>query len=351
MEHSAIDLHKKESQIRIVTEAGEVIDRRVVTRRETFTKVFGGRPQTRILIEASTESEWVARHLESLGHEVVVADPNYAAMYGTLTRRIKTDERDVAALTDACLQHIYRASHRRSPARRAIHADLTVREGLVQMRTRVISMTRALTRGEGLRIQSGATHTYLDRLRAVATSTELRTTLAPLQAVLELLNEELERADGQINDIARADVDIARLMTAPGVGSITATAFVAALDDVERFRNASRVASYIGLVPREYSSGERCRRGRIMRSAQPRLQRMVVQAAWCLWRCKRPEAAALRAWADAVAQRRGKRVAVIGLARRLARILFAMWRDQQDFDAARIRDRRGTATIVAARTV
>ena len=94
------------------------------------------------------------------------------------------------ALTDACVQHIYRASHRRSLARRAIHADLTVRDGLVQMRTRVISMTRAFTRGEGLRIQSGATHMHLDRLRSVAMSTELSATLAPLQAVLELLNED-----------------------------------------------------------------------------------------------------------------------------------------------------------------
>jgi transposase len=290
----------------------------------------------------------VARHLEGLGHEVVVADPNYAAMYGTLTRRIKTDNRDVAALTNACLRETYRAVHRRSPARRAIHADLTVRETLVQMRTRLISMSRALTRAEGLRIRSGATHTYLDRLGAVEASGELQATLAPVRAVLELLNDELERADGHLSELAHADRDISRLMTVPGVGAITATAYVAALDDVRRFRSASRVTSYVGLVPREYSSGERCRRGRLLRSAQPQVQRTIVQAAWCLWRCKRPEAAALRVWADAVAQRRGKRVAVIALARRLTRILFAMWRDEQDFQAARIRHRRDREARVAA---
>ena len=102
MAYGAIDLHKKESQIRIVTDTGEVIDRRVTTRRDAFTQLFGLRPPMRVLLEASTESEWVAGHLESLGHEVIVADPNYAPMYGGRSRRIKTDLRDVAALTAAC---------------------------------------------------------------------------------------------------------------------------------------------------------------------------------------------------------------------------------------------------------
>jgi len=73
MEYGAIDLHKRESQVRIITGDGEVLDRRILTTRDRFTVVFWGRPQTRILLEASTESEWVAQHLESLGHEVIVA--------------------------------------------------------------------------------------------------------------------------------------------------------------------------------------------------------------------------------------------------------------------------------------
>ena len=94
MEYGAIDLHKKESQVRIIPEGGEVIDRRIPTTRNHLTTLFWGRPHARILIEASTESEWVAQHLETLGHEVVVADPNYALMYGHRSRRVKTDRRD-----------------------------------------------------------------------------------------------------------------------------------------------------------------------------------------------------------------------------------------------------------------
>jgi transposase len=87
-----LDLHKRESQLSSKADDGTITDRCIVTSRERFTAVLGGRPRARILLEASTESEWVARHLESLGHEVIVADPNYAPMYANRSRRTKTDK-------------------------------------------------------------------------------------------------------------------------------------------------------------------------------------------------------------------------------------------------------------------
>ena len=80
MDTIGMDLHKRESQLCILTEAGELSERRIATTRERFTAVLGNRPPARILLEAATESEWVARHLESLGHTVIVADPNFAPM-------------------------------------------------------------------------------------------------------------------------------------------------------------------------------------------------------------------------------------------------------------------------------
>lgn len=90
MDTIGIDLHKRESQLCIIADDGAISERRIVTSRERFTAVLGDRSAARILLEASTESEWVARHLEELSHEVIVADPNYAPMYGTRTRRVKT---------------------------------------------------------------------------------------------------------------------------------------------------------------------------------------------------------------------------------------------------------------------
>jgi transposase len=91
------------------------------------------------------------------------------------------------------------------------------------------------------------------------------------------------------------------------------------------------VTNYLGLVPQEYSSGERQRRGHVVRSAHPRVQALLVQAAWRVWLSTRAETAPLRVWAQQLGRRRGARIAIVALARRIARVLFAMWRDGCDY--------------------
>jgi transposase len=340
VEHAAIDLHKKESQVRIVREGGEIVDRRIPTTRHDFSTVFWGLAPTRILVEASTESEWVAQHLESLGHEVIVADPNYAPMYGQRSRRIKTDRRDVAALAEACHHGIYRAVHRRSAQHRLVQSQLTVRDELVEARTRAISVIRAALRGGGFRIRGGAAESFLTRLDALELPPSMVAAFGPLCALMATVTEELTKADQRIAASVDADPVLKRLTTFPGIGPITATAFVAAIDDVTRFRTASQIASYLGLVPREYSSGEHQRRGHVLRSAHPRVQSLLVQAAWRILRSHRPETARLRDWTLGIQRRRGVGIAQVALARRLARILYAMWRDEAGFDADRLHVRR-----------
>lgn len=331
MDYGAIDLHKQESQIRIVAETGEVLDRRVRTSVEGLTGVFGGRPRTRVLVEASTESQWVAEHLEGLGHEVIVADPNYAPMYGMRSRRIKTDLRDTAALTEACRQGTYRVVHRRSAPHRHWQWELTVRDQLVRTRTRSINTLRALTRSVGARVPSVSSERLVAAVDALAMPEALRDRLGPLCAVITHTTTALSAHDARLAQVASAHVVCQRLMTAPGVGPLTAVAFIAALDDPHRFRTASQVAQYLGLVPHEQSSGETQRRGRVIRSAQPRVQQLLVQAAWRVLRSSNGQAASLRTWGLAIAARRGRRRAVVAVARRLARILWAMWRDGTTF--------------------
>jgi len=241
MDTIGLDLHKRESQLCMLTEAGEIVERRIVTSRERFTAVLGDRTPARILVEASTESEWVARHLESLGHEVVVADPNFAPMYATRRRGVKTDRRDARTLA-----------------------------------------------------------------------------------------------------VAAGDPVVARLRTVPGIGPVTAVAFVATLDVVTRFASAHHVAAYLGLTPREYSSGEQQHRGRISKTGSPRMRALLVEAAWRVLRSQDPAAAPLRVWAERIAQRRGNSVAAVALARRLAGILYALWRDDAAYRAPA--PRRGAVT-------
>ena len=168
MEHIGMDVHKKESQLCILAEEGGLIERRIHTEPERFAAVLGDRPRARILIEASTDSEWVARCLEDLGHEVIVADPNFAPMYATRTRKVKTDRRDARALADACLLGAYRPAHRLSDPQRHVRGRLLVRDALVRTRTRYISLIRALLRQQGSRVPSGSAEAFLRRVLAMS---------------------------------------------------------------------------------------------------------------------------------------------------------------------------------------
>jgi transposase len=121
-------------------------------------------------------------------------------------------------------------------------------------------------------------------------------------------------------------------MTVPGVGPSTALRFVAALDVVARFASAHKVESYLGLSPGEKSSSERQLRLGITKAGASSVRWVLIQAAWILRTCCRnPAARKLQLWAAEVEKRRGKAIAIVALARKLAGILFALWRDGTDF--------------------
>lgn len=347
MDSIGIDVHKNNSQVCILTEEGELIERRIRTTRGRLAAVLGGRERARILIEASTESEWVARCLEEAGHEVVVADPNFAAMYATRSRRVKTDRRDARTLAEACRLGAYRPAHRCSDEQRHVRAQLAVREALVRSRTRLISLVRSQLRRQGYRVGSGTAKKFVDRLEELELPEDLRSEIAPLLAVMGPLNEQIEHCDARIASLSESDEVVARLQTVPGVGPVTAATFRATVDDVDRFESAHQLEAYLGLVPREFSSAERQRKGPITKAGNGRLRWLLVEAAWTIQRSTRPETAALRTWALQIRDRRGKRVAAVALARRLAGILYAMWRDGTDYRPERLRSGRPRRRAVA----
>jgi transposase len=227
---------------------------------------------------------------------------------------------------------------------------LNIRQELVEARTRAISLTRSITRGVGLRLRGGRTETFLMRLAALEMPSAMTVTLSPLCRLIDVLDHELAMADAQFEQVVASDPIVKRLTTVPCIGPITASAFVAALDVASRFERAGQVTSYLGLVPQEYSLGEKQRRGCVMRSAHPHVQSLLVQAAWRIRRSTDPRTAAFRLWAQSVARRRGTKVAMVALARRLARTLFAMWRDETDFEPERIRMGRSAGPATTAAT-
>ncbi len=331
MDTIGIDLHKRESQLCTITDDGELLEVRIVTSRERFTATLGDRPPARVLLEASTESEWVARHLEGLGHHVIVADPGFAPMYATRTRRVKADRRDARALCEALRLGAYREIHRVADARRHLRAQLAIQDALVRTRTRFIAVMKASVRREGLRMTGGdASHT-VTKLAALPLLEHVQAELAPLVALWAPLHEQLTAVEAALAAAAVADPVVGRLRSMPTIGPITALAFVAALDDVARFPSAHQVQGYLGLVPSEYSSGDRRARGRITKRGDVRLRWLLVEAGWRILRAPNAELRGLRAWGLRIAARRGRRIAAVALARRLAGILYAMWRDDTTF--------------------
>jgi len=288
----------------------------------------------RVVLEASTESEWVAQALEALGHEVIVA--NFAPMYATRSRRVKTDRRDARTLADACRLGAYRATHRTSAAQRTVLAQLAVREALVRTRTRYISVLRAVLRRDGIRVPSGGAATFGQRVQTLPLSATQARLVAPLVALLKPLNRQLTAFEAQLARGVAANAAARRLCTVPGVGPVTAAAVVATLDDVSRFASAGQVAAYVGLVPCERSSGDQQRPGPLTKAGSSRVRWLLVQAAWAYWRSRATVRTALRQWVERLAERRGKLRAVVALARRLTRILYALWRDASVYEPARV---------------
>ncbi|HEX7451748.1 MAG TPA: IS110 family transposase [Polyangiaceae bacterium] len=265
-----------------------------------------------------------------------MADPNFAPMYATRSRKVKTDKRDARALCEACHLGAYRAVHRVSDASRMLRKQLAGRELLVKTRTRIISLCRALLRQEGIRVPSGGAVSFAKRVRMLDVGGELARTLEPLLQTHERVCEQIKHFDAVIAEAVEHDERAKRLTTIPSVGPVTALSFVALVDNVERFSSSAKLCSYVGLVPREYSSGEKQQRGHITKLGDSRMRYLLVECAWGVLRRPHPATQALREWAMSIAARRGKRIAAVALARKLAAILFAMTHHGRDFEPERL---------------
>jgi transposase len=339
-----VDVGKVHCQICEISSTGEIWEARIPTQVERLKATFQPRPPARVLVESSTESEWGARILEGLGHEVVVADPNDAPMYSHRSRRIKTDRRDARALADACRVGADRAAHRTSDPRRHVRARIAVRENLVRTRTRWILLTRALLRRDGFRTRSGHAESFVERVLELQLSADLKEEIESLLELLGPLNDQIDDVNAQLARLATADPAARGLMTMPGVGPIVALAFVATVDRVDRFRSAHQLESDLGLVPREWSSSETQRRGPITKTGNKRTRWLLVQTARAVMRTpSRRTTRPLWEWGDRIGRRRSGRVAVVAVARRVAGILYAMWRDGTEYNVTKV---KGSAALL-----
>jgi transposase len=334
MDHVAIDLGSRKSQICVRSADGQILEEKRWDTAE-LKAYLAARPKSRVIVETCAEAFVVADAARELGHETRVVPATLVKTLGVGARRTKTDQRDARALSEVSCRIDLPTVHVPKAESRDRKTMCGMREALVGSRTKVINTVRGWLRGQGKRLARGSRSTFSARVREVCGGLPPSYVERQLQAI-EALTAQIREADDELESWAEADETCRRLMTVPAVGSQTALRFVAAIDDVSRFKEAHQVESYLGLVPGESSSSERQQRLSITKAGPRALRWVLVQAAWVLrTRCRKPEAIPLQTWALRIEQRRGKRTATIALARKLAGILFAIWRDGTVYDGSR----------------
>jgi transposase len=254
---------------------------------------------------------------------------------GVGQHRRKNDAIDAETIALAIESGRVAEAHVLSPARRALRAQLSIRGTLVQTRSQYVTTIRGLARAAGVLLPKSATGGFVEKVAGAAMSEELRALVSPLIRMLEALDAEIAQVEAKLAAMGEQDPSIALCATAPGVGLIVAATYVSVIDDAKRFRNAHTVAAYLGLVPGEATTGgpNKRRLGGITKQGNTYARALLVQSAWAILRM-RSGTDPLKRWGDHIAQTRGKKIAVVALARKLSGVLWAMLRDGTLYDGA-----------------
>lgn len=321
----ALDLGKRKTTFCEVSD-GEVIARTTVGRVHHLESRLGAHKDAAVVaIEACRDAWFVHDLLVSWGNEVVMVDTTRARRLGIGEHGKKTDRIDAEVLAKALHRGSIPAAHVLSEHRRKLRHVLCIRRILLSTRSQYITQIRAVLQAHGVTLRSCSANDFAARLDDTELSEQLSTLVKPLRTLLAPLQVQLAQVEEHLHQLCEGQEVVQRLATIPGVAIVVAASFVSVIDDARRFRRAAHVASYLGLVPVERSSGGKRRLGSISKQGNAHLRAALVQSAWVIMRSNADDPLTL--WAKAVAERRGKRIAVVAVARRLARVMWAIWKD------------------------
>jgi len=315
-------------------EDGKVVRRGSVRRLSELESLLGrGTAPARVAFEACREGWHVHDVLQQWGQTPLMLDTTRIRRIGVGHHGRKNDAIDAEAIAMALDAGRVPLAHVLSPERRALRAKLSIRGELVDLRARQVTLLRGLARAVGVLVDTSSTDNFLQKLQQAALDDGTRSLMAPLVKTLTVAQEQLALVDAEIAEIARGDSIIRLCATVPGVAVIVAATFVSVIDEAKRFHNAHAVSAYLGLVPGESTTGgkDKQRLGGITKHGNAHARRMLVQSAWQILRAGDADDP-LRRWASQLANTRGKKIAAVALARKLAGVLWAMWRDGTVYD-------------------
>lgn len=313
---------------------GVVIERASVRSLEQLKSRIGPNcPPARVAFEASREAWHVHDTLVAWGHDAKMIDTTRVRALGVGHHKRKNDALDAEVAARAVDAGRIPEAHVLSPERRAMRAQLSVRGALVETRAHYITTIRGLARAVGVLLPTCAPENFVGKVRESSLDEATRALIAPLLAVLVGLEAELTKVEYTLSQMATREPIIGLLATVPGVGLIVASTFVSVIDEAKRFKSAQSVGAYLGLAPSEATSGGPGKRrlGSITKHGNTYARTMLVQSAWHVLRSRNMDDPLFQ-WADRIAKTRNKKIAAIALARKLAGVLWAMWRDGTAYD-------------------
>ena len=335
-EAAGLDLGDQYSQLCIFSVAAGcfVEERRVRTHPETMRRHFAKLPPMRIAIEAGTHSPWVSRMLEELGHEVIIANPRKLRLiFENPTKSDKVDARYLARIAALDPWLLAPIRHRGAQAQ----ADLSVlrsRDILVQTRTRLINHMRGIVKSHGERLPSCSASAFVNKVAAVLPQ-PLRHSLEPVLEALRSVNEQIRRLDTRIEELSEERYpETSALHQAPGVGKLTALAYVLTMEDPKRLPNSRAAGPFFGLVPKRSASGTKDPQLRITKQGNPYVRRLLVGSAHYILGPFGPDCD-LRRYGLRISERGGanaKKRAVVAVARKLAVLLHHLWRTGEVYE-------------------
>lgn len=332
MSYCGIDLASKASAICVMDERGTILrEEEMPTDEDSFRIRLGSVSAMRCVVEASPLAEWSARCLESLGHEAVIIDARRAK--AVVCTKKKTDRVNARDLANMARTGWYTAVHRKTEGARELRSWLTARAGFVETANALNARIRGLLRAHGIRVGKVAESAFEVKVRELL-RTRVPNLTGAITPLLELWRQAIDGADElgkQLSVVAKQDTLCRRLMTVPGVGPLTATAYLATIDDPQRFERSDQVAAYLGLVPSVYQSGEVDYRGRITKEGDGLLRWLLVEAAHSLLTHTKRDCA-LKRWGEQLERQKGIGKARVAVARKLAMILHRLWLTGETFD-------------------
>jgi transposase len=328
-----IDLGDRFSSYRILNQDGEVIEAgRIKTEASAFRRQFAGEERMRIAMECGTHSPWISRLLEELGHEVLVGNARkLEAITGSESKNDDRDAEQLGRLAHYDPRLLFAVRHRSAQRQQ----DLTLiqaRATLVRARTMIINTARGLVKSSGGRLPNCSSESFATQVKPKLPAA-LGELIGPLLEQVASLNAQIARMDQQVEALVKSYPEIGTLRSAPGVGPLVAATYVLTLDGAQAVAHSRSAGAFLGLRPRQKQSGNYDPQCRITKTGNSYLRCLLIQSAHYILGRFGPDSA-LRRWGLKLAAsggKRGKKRAIVAIARKLAVVLHCMWRTGQPY--------------------